>query len=150
MKIPTDPKERFQYYFDITTGLDEKYNKKIDAIQAEEFSFKPENTAEYRESVKENAREADYLKKKSEGNYAKLSMGYDNSMQDVAENQIDEEEKRINSEMYKAIYEQEYAKWQEDKLHRIEAAKKRYARVYGNAYYNMLKANEEITLNNAK
>ena len=150
MNIPKDPKERFQYYFDITTGLDEKYQKRIDKIQSETFSFDPEKTTEYKKGVEENRRQADYMKKRSEGSYAELSEGYDNSMQEVAEHQINTEEKRANSELYNGIYKKEKAEWQEDKLRRIEAAKKRYAAAYGNAYYNMLKANEEISRKSAK
>lgn len=150
MKIPKDPKERFQYYFDITTGLDEKYQKKIDKISSEKFDFDPEKTHEYKKMVKANGEEAEYMRKHSEGSYAKLSGGYDNSMQEVARKNIDAEEKRANDEVYKAMYRRKEAEWLKDKERRIENAMKRYALAYGNAQYNLLKANEEISMNSAK
>lgn len=150
MKIPQNPKERFQYYFDITTGLDEKYQNKIDKITSEQFEYDPKKTTEYEATVRENADKAEYRKRKSDGSYAEFSQGYDNSMQKIASKNISADEERANNEQYNAMYDEKYNEWLEDKKRRIEIAKKRYAKIYGNAYYNMLKANEEITLNQAK
>lgn len=150
MKIPSDPKEKFQYYFDVTTGLDGEYQEKIDKINAGEFKYEPENSYQYKKAVRQNAENAELLKKKKTGSYAAYSEGYDNSMQKVYEKNIEAEKERLNNETYKKLYNNEYNKWVEDKKQRINSAMKRYARTYGNAYYNMLKANEEITFENAK
>ncbi len=150
MNIPKDPKERFQYYFDITTGLDEKYQKVIDKISTEQFDYDPEKTYAYKKAVKGNAEAAEYDKKRNIGEFAKLSEGYDNSMQNVAENYINANKQRADREAYKGLYEAKHREWLEEKQRRIESAKKRYAKAYGNAYYNMLKANEEITFSSAK
>lgn len=96
MNIPKDPKERFQYYFDITTGLDEKYQKVIDKISTEQFDYDPEKTYAYKKAVKGNEETAEYDKKRNIGEFAKLSEGYDNSMQNVAENYINANKQRAD------------------------------------------------------
>jgi len=150
MKIPSDPAERFQYYFDITTGLDEKYQEKIDKINSEKFDYNPGNTAAYKRAVKENEKQAELIKEQRMENYAELSEGYMNSMQKVQENNVNREKKRLDAEVYNNMYDNKYREWQENKQRRIQSAMKRYARTYGNAYYNMLKANEEIKFKNAQ
>ncbi len=144
-RVPKDPKERFQYYFDISTGLDDKYQTKINNIKAEKFSYKPENSSEYMEFEKATGEEADFQKKSTMGNYAELSQGYDNSMQRVAEKQINKEAERLKEEKRDYLYDREFAAWKASKQKRIENMMSAYAQAYGNAVYNMQKANEELS-----
>ena len=150
MRIPTDPKERFQYYFDITTGLDEKYQEKIDKISTERFDYDPEDDKRYKKGVAQNADNARRLKEKYAGEFATLSQGYDNSMQTVVGKKVEENQWRQDNELYNSMYDEKHREWMESKEKRIRNAKKRYATLYGNAYNNMLRAGEDIAMESAK
>lgn len=146
MRIPTDPKERFQYYFDTATGLDAKYQSRINEIKHETFDYDPKNSIEYKKAKMENAQQAEALKEQYRGSYAEFSQGYDNSMQKVAYEKVNKWEKEANKNMEKELYSAQYNAWRAGKEQRIENAKQRYAQAFANAVYNMQKANEEITL----
>ncbi len=143
------PEERFQYYYDIANGLDSKYQNQIDRINAESFDFNVENSHEYKMAKQENAENADYMHNKYQGNYAKFSEGYNNSMREIAAKEVDNYEKEANDEAARRIDEKYYKEWLDGKNRRIENAKKKYAKEFGNAIYNMQKANEDIGLERA-
>ncbi|MDP4117966.1 MAG: hypothetical protein Q8873_02105 [Bacillota bacterium] len=148
--IPKDATERFNYYFNQANSLDEKYNNKINKINKEAFNVDIGKTKEYKEAVNENAENADYLENKYVGNYAEGSNGYDNSMTEFAHRQVKQQETADNENAYQSTRAKYYNTWSEDKTNRIEAAKSKYANEFGNAIYNMQKANEESLLKKAK
>ena len=81
--------------------------------------------------------------RKYEGEYADYSLGYDNSMQDVAKKQAQKEENEKNLLARNAIERENRANWEKQKADRIANLKNRYAKEFENAIYNMQKANEE-------
>ena len=70
-----DPQKKFEYYFNIANGLDEKYQKKIDAVNARRSDYDFEKDIRYKEAVQKNADEALQLENKYKGDYAAYSQG---------------------------------------------------------------------------
>ena len=144
MAVLSDPQKKFEYYFNVANGLDEKYQKKIDAVNSEKFDYDVEKDKEYQQAVESNAEDARYLENKYKGDYAAYSQGYDNSMKDIAVNDIKLREKEANKAAAEELEEKNRRKWLEDKAQSILQIKKNYARKFGDAIYNMQKANEEV------
>ena len=139
-----DPQKKFEYYFNIANGLDEKYQKKIDAVNARRSDYDFEKDIRYKEAVQKNADEALQLENKYKGDYAAYSQGYDNSMKDIAVKEIRQHEKEANKAVAEELERENRQKWLEDKAQSILRLKNSYARQFGDAIYNMQKANEEV------
>lgn len=147
MSVPKTPQERFQYYYDIANNLDAEYESKINKVSSGRFKYKPEKTQEYKQEVADNAAESAQLIDEYRGKYSEYSQGYDNSMQDLAKKNIKTLEHQKNKEFAKTLYDNKKQAWLAEKTRKIQSLKNMYAKEFGNAIYNMQKANEEISFN---
>lgn len=145
MSVPKTPQERFQYYFDIANNLDAEYEDKIKKEKSRTFKFKPEKSTAYKQAVASNSAEASGLIDEYNGKYSEYSQGYDNSMQQVAKKNIKSLEAQKNKEFAKTLYDSAKSNWLAEKTQKIQSLKNMYAKEFGNAIYNMQKANEEIS-----
>lgn len=145
MSVPKTPQEKFQYYYDIANNLDAEFETKINKVNSRKFRYKPEKSEEYKQEVYKNAVEATDLIDEYKGKYSEYSQGYDNSMQELAKNNIKTLEHQKNKEFAKTLYDNAKEKWLAEKNKKIQQLKNIYAKEFGNAIYNMQKANEEIS-----
>lgn len=146
MSVPSSPKERFQYYYDVANFLDETYQEKIDNVNSERYGgYDAKSDPVYKKQEKENIQGYKNLENEKLGNYAEFSEGYDNSMQGLIKEKIDQQLKEANDQLARELENKHYESWLNRKNSRIAQIKQKYAKAFGNAIYNMQKANEDIT-----
>ena len=144
MAFIKDPQERFEYYFNVANSLGEKYDKKLKSAEGEKFIYDVTKDPEYKEATEQIAENTRYLTNKKGGDYAAYSLGYDNSLKDITEKDIARSEKEAKKAAASEIERRNYNRWLEQKAGNLMHIKKSYAKKFGDAIYNMQKANEEV------
>lgn len=137
------PLERFQHYFNVANGLDEKFRKKIDKINAERFDYDVYEDKDYIEQSRENRKKSEENLNKTVGSYAAYSEGYDNSMQETLKKKLEESAALSEKNLREKFDRKKYEEWLAEKADRIRQLKQRYADEFGDAVYKMQKASEE-------